>query len=121
MSEEQKQDTQTEEKTEKKSEIRQVGPSVEQNDLPDSPKTGKPVDVNGDITPITRKEVPQVDSTQWSGLHPSQLQEQLNILEKRMAFAQQIGHEEMIKQIRRGINELRLWIKQKTTDEIKLI
>ena len=86
------------------------------------PKAGAPVDLaEEDITPITREKIKQVNSTQWDGLNIAQLYEQLNTLENRLTYARSIAHQDMIKQLNKGIAQLRLLINQKTDDEIKLI
>ena len=87
----------------------------------DEPKHGKPVDVNGDITPITRQPVTQVDAGEWDTMNVSQLHSQLLVLEQRLIYAQQIGHGDMTAQLNRGINQLRGLIHLKTPDELKLI
>jgi len=87
----------------------------------DEPQVGKPVDVNGTITPITRQPITQIDASDWDTMNVSQLHEHLVILEKRLMYAQQIGHYDMTTQISRGINQLRGLIHLKTPDELKLI
>jgi len=87
----------------------------------DEPKIGKPVDVNGDITPITRQPIPQVDAADWDNMNITQLQEQLNILEQRLSYAQQFGHSSMLTPLEQGINQLRILLILKTPDELKLI
>ena len=89
--------------------------------LEGEPKQGKPVDVNGDITPITRQPVTQIDAGDWDAMNVAQLHAQLLVMEKRHMYAQQIGHIEMTTQIERGINQLRALIHLKTPDELKLI
>lgn len=86
------------------------------------PKTGDPVNVaEEDVTPITREKIKSVDATDWDNLNIAQLYEQLNTLEKRLFYAQSIGHQEMINQLNRGLVRLRALIHTKTDDEIKLI
>jgi len=87
----------------------------------DEPKVGKPVDVNGDITPITRQPIPQVDAADWDNMNITQLQEQLSILEQRLLYVQQFGHSSMLTPLEQGINQLQVLIFTKTPDEIKLI
>lgn len=89
--------------------------------LEGEPKQGKPVDVNGDITPITRQPVTQIDAGDWDAMNVAQLHEQLLVMEKRLMYAQQIGHIDMTTQLIRGINQLRALIHVKTPDELKLI
>ena len=87
----------------------------------DEPKIGKPVDVNSDITPITRQPIPQVDAADWDNMNITQLQEQLTILDQRLLYAQQFGHSSMLTPLEQGINQLRILLILKTPDELKLI
>lgn len=87
----------------------------------DEPKVGKPVAVDGDITPITRQPITQVNAGDWDTMNVSQLHEQLLVLEKRMMYAQQSGSIDMTNQLLRGINHLRGLIHLKTPDELKLM
>lgn len=93
---------------------------VEQRPI-DEPKQGPPVDVNSDITPITRQPILQVDASNWEKMNVMQLHNQLEVLEQRFLYAQQLGHEQIINQLNLGLLQLRLLIYQKTPDEIKLI
>ena len=56
------------------------------------PKTGPPVDVNSDITPITRKPISQVMADQWQDMNIMQLHQQLDILQERFLSAQSCGN-----------------------------
>lgn len=95
---------------------------TKQDTLPiDGPRAGKPVDINGDITPISRQKVSAVDATAWQDQSVSELHEQLHTLEQRAMYARQHGNYAIVTQIERGINELRQLIHQKTPDELKLI
>ena len=88
---------------------------------PEEPKIGPGVDVNSNITPITRKEIKQIDAVNWGSMNLTQLHQQLSILEERLMFAQQYSHIDMVTQIERGVNQLRALIHNQTPDEIKLI
>jgi len=87
----------------------------------DEPKVGKPVDVNGDITPITRQPIPQVDAADWNNMSVAQLQEQLSVLEQRLLYAQQFGNSSLVIPLEQGINQLQALLILKTPDELKLI
>lgn len=87
---------------------------------PDVPKIGDPVRVDDDITPITRQPIKKVNATEWNKMSLQQLRAQLDILEQRLFYAEQHGNPEMIKQLKLGITQLALLLKQKTPDEIKL-
>ena len=88
---------------------------------PTEPKIGPGVDVNSDITPITRQKIKQIDAWNWDNMNLTQLHQQLSILEQRMLYAQQYSHADIVTQMDRGINQLRILIYEKTPDEIKLI
>ncbi len=86
------------------------------------PKVGPPVDLqDGDITPITREEIKKVKSTDWADLNLSQLHTQMDTLQKRLHYARTIGHEEMITQLTRGINQLQLILRKKSDEDTRLI
>lgn len=87
----------------------------------DEPKIGKPVDVDSDITPITRQPIPQVDAADWDNMNITQLQEQLSILEQRLLYVQQFGHSSMLTPLEQGINQLQVLLILNAPDELKLI
>lgn len=95
--------------------------SKEIKDKSDDPKQGPPVDVNGNITPITRQEVHEVNMANWDNMSLEQLHDQLNILENRLMYAQSLGKDEIYKQVLAGVNHLKVIIINKTPDELKLI
>jgi hypothetical protein len=95
--------------------------SKQTKDKPDDPKQGPPVDVNSNLTPITRQEVQDVDSLNWNKMSLEQLHDQLVIMENRLLYAQSLGKEEIYKQVLNGVNQLKLIIIEKTPDEIKLL
>ena len=88
---------------------------------PDEPKVEPGVDVSGNLTPITRKEVEQIDAVNWDNMNLAQLHHQLTILEQRVLYAQQYSNIDMVTQIERGINQLRVLILKKSPNELKLI
>ena len=93
----------------------------EKKDRPDEPKAGDPVDVNSNLTPITRQQVDDVFGDQWEKMSVPQLHDQLPILENRLLYAQSLGKEEIYQQVLAGVNRLKAIIIQKTPDEIKLV
>lgn len=93
----------------------------QKNDKPDEPKAGDPVDVNSNLTPITRQQVDDVFADQWEKMSVSQLHNQLHIMENRLLYAQSLGKEEIYQQVLAGVNRLKSIIIQKTPDEIKLV
>ena len=66
----------------------------------------RPISVNDDITPITKKPILQVDANNWSKLSITELWEQRTTISNRLDYALQLGHTDMIKQIRMGLNTL---------------
>jgi hypothetical protein len=93
----------------------------EKKDRPDEPKVGDPVDVNSNLTPITRQEVHEVTADQWDKMSVPQLHDQLHIMENRLLYAQSLGHDDLYKQVLAGVNVLKALIIQRTPDEIKLV
>lgn len=77
-------------------------------------------DVNGDVTPITRKKVELVDSSRWDNLSVTDLHGQRAILAQRLMLAQS-HHPEMAKMIQMGIVHLDQMIMTKSSDETTLI
>ena len=88
---------------------------------PDQPKQGAPVDVNSNLTPITRQEIGDVFGDQWEKMSLEQLYHQLDIMEQRLLYANSLGKEEIYRQVLLGVNQLKAIIIRKTPDEIKLI
>lgn len=112
----------SDEKEEKEVVIRpSVIVSKEVKDKPDEPKQGDPVDVNSNLTPITRQKVEDVDAMSWDKMSLEQLHNQLHIMENRLLYAQSLGKEEIYKQVLVGVNQLKLIIINKTPDELKLL
>lgn len=61
------------------------------------------VPVNGDITPITRRPIDQIDSSTWETLSTAELMEQRNALVSRMNLVQSMGNANMIAAMQRGL------------------
>ena len=80
------------------------------------------VPVDGDITPISKIPVPQVDSTDWNNISISNLIDQKNTLTNRYyALLQHGGTPDILKQIQFGIARIEAILEQKTTDGVKLL
>ena len=92
----------------------------ETKDRVDEPKIGPPVDVSGDLTPITRQPITSIDSSDWNKMSLEQLHEQLNVMETRLLYSQQLGNEALVTQVLAGVNQLKLIIINQTPDELKL-
>lgn len=93
----------------------------EVRDRVDEPKQGPPVDVNSDITPITRQKITPVDAGSWDNMSLEKLHEQLHVMETRLLYSQQLANDELVKQVLLGVNKLKLIIINRTPDELKLL
>ena len=115
----------SDEKEEEKQKPVELRPSTivskEIKSRPDEPKQGPPVDVNSNLTPITRQEVHDVNAMDWDKMSLEQLHEQLNVMETRLLYSQQLGNEELVRQVLAGVNQLKLIIINQTPDELKLL
>lgn len=96
--------------------------SVTQKVTPTGPDTGPAVRVDEEkITPVTRKEIKKINATEWDRLSVTKLYEQLSVLRSRLAYAHQIGHAEMAKQLQNGIARLEETIRSKKPTEETII
>jgi hypothetical protein len=68
---------------------------------------------DAELTPITKKKIPKVDASRWDDMTPSELYDQLFILEQRIMYCKQYGHMDAAKQIERGVVALRQLIEQR--------
>lgn len=87
---------------------------------PDSNSTAVSVDAHSTITPISREEIEQVNSDEWSKLTLSELYDQLATLENRKYACMQYSPL-MVKDIERGIARIRAIINLKHGNEVKLL
>ena len=73
-----------------------------------------PIDVNGDVTPITKQPIEQVDASSWPELSLSDLYDQRTALQTRinMVYANS-GHPDTIIQMKRGLASIDYFISQK--------
>jgi hypothetical protein len=79
------------------------------------------VNVNDDITPITRQPIDQVSADEWSTASVAELQAQLATLSRRAQMAAEIGNHSMLIQLNRGITRLKAIVKSKSNDDVGLI
>ena len=70
------------------------------------------VSVNGDITPITRKKITQINSEKWAEMSVSDLIDQRSTIEERIYAANRAGHADLSLQLRRGLTALDSLIQQ---------
>lgn len=80
-----------------------------------------PVPVEGDITPITRQRIPQVNSARWLDMNVGELQDQKSILDARYVMAAQIGNYALMQQIQMGITYISSIINSKADKDVSLI
>lgn len=64
------------------------------------------VSVTDNITPITRHEIPQIDSSQWPEMSINDLVEQRMHLNERLFLAGSSGNTAIIDQLQKGLNAL---------------
>ena len=80
------------------------------------------VNVNGDMTPITRKPIEQIDSSEWHKLSTAQLHDQRIVLQNRMySVANLPNGAAMYAQMQKGLAQLDAIIATRTKDNIELI
>ena len=77
------------------------------------------IGVNSDKTPITRRDVPTVDASEWANMSLIQLVNQREALANRLMMAGE--NYAMQTAIRRGLARLDAIIASKQTDDIHLI
>lgn len=78
--------------------------------------------VNGDVTPITKQKIEQLDSSQWESMSNSQLYDQRIILTTRIAQASAVGQISIVHQLERGLQYLDgLLASRGNSDEIHLL
>ncbi len=77
------------------------------------------VNINGDVTPISREPIGQVTPEKWKEMTIENLWEQRFILSERMAKAHQSGYAGLAQQVQTGITSLDVFI-QKRSVEIEL-
>lgn len=64
------------------------------------------VNINADITPVTRQKIEKVSPEKWGQMNITQLWDQRIILNNRSIKAFQCGHAEIAKQLQIGLNTL---------------
>lgn len=74
----------------------------------------------GEVTPITRRKIENVDASDWSTLSVAELSDQMATLQLRLAYAQMYSPG-MILPIQRGLAQLNLLIKNKQGEGTGLI
>lgn len=72
--------------------------------------------VDGKETPVTHEAIEEVNADQWPLLPTQILQQQYVILNKRLIAAQSVPNVEIIKQIQRGLVQLKYIIDERDED-----
>jgi len=71
------------------------------------------VNINGDITPITREKIGQITPEKWHEMNDEALWEQRITLSERVMKANQAGHAGMAQQVQAGINVIDAILRQR--------
>lgn len=85
--------------------------------MSEKPEPTGGIDVNSDITPITKQPIEQVKSSDWNDMSVADLYEQLRIMQNRYFYALGMGKGSMADQIQRGINHIQALIVVKQNDD----
>jgi hypothetical protein len=64
------------------------------------------VNINDDITPITRQKIDKVTPEKWNQMNSNALWDQRIVLYNRMIMASSVGQGGVAKQIQQGINTI---------------
>lgn len=75
------------------------------------------VPVNGDITPITRQPIDQLDSSQWETMTDGELIDQRQSLYTRMMLAQSMGQPQLVPIMKQGLMFLDRLLKERGVGE----
>lgn len=75
------------------------------------------VNINADITPITRVKIEQVTPEKWHLMDINALWDQRIILANRMIAANQSGHMELAKQVNAGVMRIDALLEKKADEE----
>lgn len=75
------------------------------------------VPVNGDITPISRKPIDQIDSSEWANMTTAELIEQRNALQSRINLALSMGQAQLIPTMQRGLLFVDALLQQRQSKE----
>lgn len=79
------------------------------------------VNVNGDMTPITRQPIQQIERHRWHEMSVEQLFEQKQILSNRLMYAMRSQTPVIQQQLQAGINELDMIMSKFLDDSVSLL
>lgn len=77
------------------------------------------IDVNSNLTPITKQTVPEVTGLDWNKMSIPELYDQLSILQTRYYYMLQQGKSHIADQIHAGIVQLETLITIRQTEEMQ--
>lgn len=76
------------------------------------------VPVDGDITPVTRQKIDQIDASKWPDMSINQLTDQRIVLSNRIATVRGWGgNTSVIEQLQRGLNQLDTLLREKAKEQ----
>lgn len=76
--------------------------------------TGKPIQVDGEVTPVTKKPIQQIKASDWHTMTSNDLYEQRSILQSRMQIAAQLGNQSLLQQLQIGVAHIDALIEHKS-------
>jgi len=91
-----------------------------QKEIDDIKRQQGTVNIQDNVTPISRRQIDQIDSSLWGEMTETQLHEQLSILQGRIVTAASIGQLNLVQQMRMGEVYLQQLLKSKADDDIHL-
>ncbi len=71
------------------------------------------VNINADITPVTRQKIESVTPEKWGEMDINMLYDQRIIMQERVVKSLQAGHAEIAKQVQQGLNSLDVLLQYK--------
>lgn len=75
------------------------------------------ISVNGDITPITRRPIDQLDSSQWDTMTDNELIDQRQALYNRMNMALTMGQSQLVPIMKQGLAHIDKLLKERGVGE----
>lgn len=81
------------------------------------------VNVNGDLTPITRRPIDKINATDWEDMSFEALSHEYTKLTNRIELANRMGRADMVNQMNKGLRYLLQIIDKKrpTEDTVTLL
>lgn len=76
----------------------------------------KPIPVDGNITPITKRQIHDVRAQEWQKMSINELLDQRSILHSRLIIASQLGNDSLLQQIQVGVSRIDAFIEHKMSN-----